>query len=145
MKQTGNEESVRRQLLALAQMPKNELTEKWKDLFGKEPPNYGPVFMRKRLAYRVQELFYGGLSSDMLRAMLRNEDPVTAQAKKRGPRPGTIIVRMWHGEKHEVVIRTNGYEYNGQLYRSLSAVAKKITGAHWNGNRFFQLQEDSIG
>jgi len=142
MEQTGNEESVRRQLLALAQMSKNELTEKWKDLFGKEPPNYGPVFMRKRLAYRVQELFYGGLSSDMLRAMLRSEDPVTTQTKKRGPRPGTIIVRIWHGEKYEVTIRNNGYEYNGQLYRSLTAIAYQITGAHWNGKRFFQLTEE---
>ena len=142
MEQTGNEESVRRQLLALVEMSKNELIEKWKDLFGKEPPNYGPVFMRKRLAYRVQELFYGGLSSDMLRAMLRNEDPVTAQTKKRGPRPGTIIVRIWHGEKYEVTIRNNGYEYNGQLYRSLTAIAYQITGAHWNGKRFFQLTEE---
>lgn len=142
MEQTGNEESVRRQLLALAQMSKNELTEKWKDLFGKEPPNYGPVFMRKRLAYRVQELFYGELSSDMLRAMLRSEDPVTTQTKKRGPRPGTIIVRIWHGEKYEVTIRNNGYEYNGQLYRSLTAIAYQITGAHWNGKRFFQLTEE---
>ncbi len=138
-----NQESVRRQLLALAQMSKTELAEKWKDLFGREPPNYGPVFMRKRLAFRVQELFYGGLSPDLLKAMLRNGgDPVAAQAKKRGPRPGTIIVRMWHGEKHEVVIRANGYEYNGRLYRSLTAVARKITGAHWNGKRFFQLTED---
>jgi len=139
----GNQESVRRQLLALAQMSKPELAEKWQDLFGKEAPNYGTVFMRKRLAFRVQELFYGGLSRDLLKAMLRNGgDPVAAQAKKRGPRPGTIIVRMWHGERHEVVIRTNGFEYNGQLYRSLTAVARKITGAHWNGKRFFQLTED---
>ena len=142
MESTETQNSVRRQLLALAQMSKNELIEKWKDLFGKEPPNYGPVFMRKRLAFRVQKLFYGGLSPDLLHAILRNEDPVTTQEKKRGPRPGTIIVRMWHGEKHEVTIRNNGYEYNGQLYRSLSAVAKTITGAHWNGNRFFQLKED---
>lgn len=142
MEQTENEESVRRQLLALAQMSKNELIEKWKDLFGKEPPSYGPVFMRKRLAHRVQELFYGGLSSDMLRAILRNEDPVATQTKKHGPRPGTIIVRMWHGERHEVTIRNNGYEYNGQLYRSLTAVAYQITGAHWNGKRFFQLKEN---
>lgn len=142
MESTETQNSVRRQLLALAQMSKNELIEKWKDLFGKEPPNYGPVFMRKRLAFRVQELFYGGLSPDLLHAILRNEDPVAAQTKKRGPRPGTIIVRMWHGERHEVTIRNNGYEYNGQLYRSLSAVAKTITGAHWNGKRFFQLTEE---
>lgn len=138
-----NQESVRRQLLALAQMSKPQLTEKWQDLFAREPPNYGTVFMRHRLAHRIQELFYGGLSQDLLKAMLRDGgDPVAAQAKKRGPRPGTIIVRVWHGEKHEVVIRTNGFEYNGQLYRSLTAVAKKITGAHWNGKRFFQLMED---
>ena len=142
MESNETQNSVRRQLLALAQMSKNELIEKWKDLFGKEPPSYGPVFMRKRLANRVQELFYGGLSPDMLRAILRNEDPVASQTKKRGPRPGTIIVRIWHGERYEVTIRNNGYEYNGQLYRSLTAVTYQITGAHWNGKRFFQLTDE---
>lgn len=137
-----NQESVRRQLLALSQMSKAELIEKWRDLYGKEPPSYGPVFMRHRLAYRIQELFYGGLSAELLLAIIKNDDPAASQTKKRGLRPGTVIVRMWHDVKHEVIIRTNGYEYQGQLYRSLSAVAKKITGAHWNGNRFFQLGED---
>ena len=84
----------------------------------------------------------GGLSAELLLAIIKNDDPAASQAKKRGLRPGTVIVRMWHDVKHEVTIRTNGYEYQGQLYRSLSAVAKKITGAHWNGKRFFQLGED---
>ena len=135
MEQNSTEISVQRQLLALAQMDKEELISKWKDLFGKNPPEYGPVFMRRRLAYRIQELFYGGLSEELKSQML---------ARKRTPsrnsgilKPGNWIIREWRDEKHEVIIRPNGVEYNGQLYRSLTAVAKKITGTHWNGKKFF--------
>ena len=70
MEQNSTEISVQRQLLALAQMDKEELISKWKDLFGKNPPEYGPVFMRRRLAYRIQELFYGGLSEELKSQML---------------------------------------------------------------------------
>lgn len=133
--ENNTEVSVQRQLLALAQMDKEELISKWKDLFGKNPPEYGPVFMRRRLAYRIQELFYGGLSEELKSQML---------ARKRTPsrnsgilKPGNWIIREWRDEKHEVIIRPNGVEYNGQLYRSLTAVAKKITGTHWNGKKFF--------
>lgn len=135
MEQNSTEISVQRQLLALAQMDKEELISKWKDLFGKNPPEYGPVFMRRRLAYRIQELFYGGLSEELKSQML---------ARKRTPsrnsgilKPGNRIIREWKDEKYEVIIRSNGVEYNGQLYRSLTAVAKKITGTHWNGKKFF--------
>ena len=135
MEQNSTEISVQRQLLALAQMDKEELISKWKDLFGKNPPEYGPVFMRRRLAYRIQELFYGGLSEELKSQML---------ARKRTPsrnsgilKTGNRIIREWKDEKYEVIIRSNGVEYNGQLYRSLTAVAKKITGTHWNGKKFF--------
>jgi len=142
MTKPEDQNAVRRQLLSLADLSREELTEKWKDLFGRTPPNYGTLFMRKRLAWRIQELFYGGIPDALRRALVRGDGDPLRKPTKRRMRPGTILIRMWHGDRHEVTIRQNGFEYQGQLYRSLSAVAKKITGAHWNGNRFFQLTED---
>ena len=72
-KQNENNESVRRQLLALGQMTQEEMIEKWKDLFGVQPPQYGRVFMRKRLAHRIQELFYGGLPEMLKTQMLEQK------------------------------------------------------------------------
>ena len=133
--ENNTEVSVQRQLLALAQMDKEELISKWKDLFGKNPPEYGPVFMRRRLAYRIQELFYGGLP-EMLKTQMLEQKKL--QKRNAGIfKPGNRIIREWHGAAHEVIIRNNGVEYQGVIYRSLTAVAKKITGAHWNGKTFF--------
>ena len=141
MTKTEDRDAVRRQLLSLTGLTREELTEKWKDLFGRNPPNYGTLLMRKRLAWRIQELFYGGIPEPLQRVFRSSGDPLQAKPG-RSLRPGTILVRLWHGARHEVTIRQNGFEYQGQLYRSLSAVAKKITGSHWNGRRFFQLKEE---
>ena len=136
--ENNTEVSVQRQLLALAQMDKEELISKWKDLFGKNPPEYGPVFMRRRLAYRIQELFYGGLP-EMLKTQMLEQKKL--QKRNAGIfKPGNRIIREWHGAAHEVIIRNNGVEYQGVIYRSLTAVAKKITGAHWNGKTFFGVK-----
>ena len=138
MQNDCKEVSVQRQLLALAQMDKEELISKWKDLFGRNPPEYGPVFMRRRLAYRIQELFYGGLSEEFKRQILMQ---IKHPPRKTGLlKLGNRIIREWHGVKYEVVIRPNGVEYQGELYRSLTAVAKKITGTHWNGKVFFGVK-----
>jgi len=141
MTKTEDQDAVRRQLLSLGTLTREELTEKWKDLFGRTPPNYGTLFMRKRLAWRIQELFYGGIPESLQRVLHGDGDPLKSRPG-RSMRPGTILVRMWHGARHEVTIRQNGFEYQGQLYRSLSSVATKITGSHWNGRRFFQITED---
>jgi len=138
MNSQNTTESVRRQLLSLEQMTQKELVEKWKDLFGSQPPEYGRVFMRKRLAYRIQELFYGGLPAELKTQILELKG-----MKKRNAGPmkvGNHLIREWHGEKHEVVIRSNGIEYRGSIYRSLTAVAKVITGVHWNGKNFFGIK-----
>ena len=132
------EDSVQRQLLSLAQMDKEELVIKWRELFGKNPPEYGPVFMRRRLAHRIQELFYGGLSDAIKDRMLSQKR--SASRNTGLLKPGNRIIREWHGERYEVIIRQNGVEFNGQLYRSLTAVAKKITGTHWNGKIFFGVK-----
>lgn len=136
-KQTSKDESVRRQLLAIANMSRPELCEKWRDLYGNEPPNSSREFLRRRLSYRVQELFYGGLETE-LHAVLTSDAP-KAKPKKTLLRDGAKLFRDWHGTRYEVTVRGNKYEYNGTLYRSLSGVAKAITGVLWNGKTFFGI------
>ncbi len=145
-----NRTSVLRQLQAIQRMPIEELHEKWLDLYGTEPPGYGPVFMKKRLAFRVQELFYGGMPEDAQRKLKYYMDieagKLSAKEKAGLPNkthtgnvlPGTRLIRHWHGNKYEVIVREQGYEYEGQIYRSLSAIATKITGTKWNGITFFK-------
>lgn len=99
------DESVRRQLLALAGMSRPQLCDKWRDLYGAEPPNSSREFLRRRLAYRVQELFYGGLDP-MLKTMLTPE--ATPSRKKVADLPdGAKISREWHGKRYEVTFRGN--------------------------------------
>lgn len=136
--QNSKDESVRRQLLALANMSRSELCEKWRDLYGNEPPNSSKEFLCRRLSYRVQELFYGGLDAD-LQVVLTSDAP-KARPKKSVLRDGAKIFRDWHGTRYEVTVRGNKYEYNGTLYRSLSGVAKAITGVLWNGKTFFGME-----
>ena len=143
--------SVLRQLATLETMTMAQLHEQWRDLYGGEPPHYKRQFLIKRLAYRVQELFYGGLS-ESAKAHLRHVaqgDPVARVARRvsGNPRskadilPGTRFVRIWKARRHEVLAHPNGFEYDGRMFRSLSAVAREITGTRWNGRLFFGLKK----
>lgn len=132
--QTG----VRTQLFQLQSMDMDDLVHKWRELFHTEPPDYGVVFMRRRLSYRIQELVYGGLSEET-KARIGAIDTKIAR-KNDCLRSGTRIVREYHNKKHEVIVREGGYEYEGMLYSSLSAVARKISGYNRNGYTFFGLE-----
>ena len=92
---------------------------------------------------KLQENAFGGLSKAILRKLQTSAPTDALAAKKRRPRPsfkpGTRLVREWHGVTHTVVILADGVEWRGQRYRSLSVVAREITGAHWSGPRFFGL------
>ena len=144
--------SVLRQLAVLQNLNLEQLQEKWLDLYGSKPPNYKKQFLIKRLAYRIQELYYGGLSESAklhLANVAANDPMVTLLKKKRAINkeddsilPGTRFVRIWKGRRYEVIVRENGFEFEGKIYRSVSAVASKITGAHWNGKVFFGLKPE---
>lgn len=137
--QNATDESVRRQLLALAGMSRPQLCDKWRDLYGTEPPNSSREFLRRRLAYRVQELFYGGLDPELKTRL--TPDAIPSRKKVADLPEGAKISREWHGNRYEVTIRGNKYEYEGRLYRSLSGIAKAITGSLWNGREFFGLRK----
>ena len=153
MPDNRNRTSVLRQLTALKKMTRGELDDKWRDLYGTEPPDFSRKFIQKRLAYRIQELFYGGLSQGAKNklARLAKNDPVAMLQEKnttvKAPNEtgkicaGTRFVREWNDKKYEVTAKEKGFEYNGKLYRSLSAIATEITGARWSGNLFFGLRK----
>lgn len=141
--------SVLRQLAALQKMKLPELQEKWRDLYGTEPPHFKSSFLKKRLAYRIQELFYGGISmktqkqiaeiaaSDPLLGSCEKKEQVRQNANNGKILPGTRFIRYWNGENYEVTARENGFEFKGKMYRSLTSVATEITGTKWNGKLFF--------
>ena len=144
------EPTVLRQLTELQDMPHAALKERWRGLYGTEPPAYKRVHMIRRLAYRIQELAYGGLPDDTKAELERiaEEDErhrQLARAQRRKSKtthalPGTRLVREWNGQRYEVTAVEGGFEYAGRKYRSLSAIAKVITGAHWSGPQFFGLR-----
>ena len=147
--------SVLRQLATLNAMTLEQLREKWLDLYGSDPPPYKKQFLIKRLAYRIQELYYGGLSEGAKAhlSQVAQEDPMARvdvgvsekRQSKNGILPGTRFVRIWKDRRYEVLAQENGFEYDGRIFRSLSAVAREITGTRWNGRLFFGLKKNNQG
>lgn len=149
------------EIAALARMSLCELRAKYGDLFGGRPSRSGHRrFLVRRIAWRMQELAYGGLSDEAgrrLEELAAETDPLRRYAlrKKEGPgpgrsgarrrpdrrlpRPGAVLTRRYAGRVVSVTILEKGFEFEGRTYRSLSAVAQEVTGAHWNGFLFFNL------
>lgn len=140
-------DTVLSQLAALKGAPAPALRAKWRELFDTEPPAYNRRFLESRLAYRIQELAYGGLSRETLerlRAMAKQYASQDTAGRKTRPayRPitGTRLIREWQGVEHCVTVRAEDFEYLGRPYKSLSSVARAITGTKWNGWVFFGLK-----
>ena len=137
-------DTVLAQLAALKTAPIGALKQKWRDLFETEPPPYNRRFLEHRLAYRIQELAYGGLKPETIKRLkaiaedLDGGDPTRRRrpAKDR-PIAGTRLIREYQGVEHCVTVRDEDFEYQGRPYKSLSAIARAITGTRWNGLALF--------
>jgi hypothetical protein len=134
-------------IAALKTMPAPQLKNQWRELFETEPPPYNRRFLESRLAYRIQELAYGGLKPETvkrLEALGEQLDGGRIDVRKRKaderPVSGTRLIREFQGIEHCVTVRDNDYEYQGRPYKSLSAIARAITGTRWNGWKFFGLK-----
>ena len=134
-------------LAALQTLPTEELKQQWRELFGKEPPPFNRPYLQSRLAYRVQELAYGGLKPETrarLEALGEQLDGGNVVLRRiRGddkPVASTRLVREHGGVEHTVTVLQDGYEWQGRPHRSLSAIARAITGTRWNGWAFFGLK-----
>jgi hypothetical protein len=140
-------DSVLARLAALNSLPIPALKQQWRDLFETEPPPYNRRFLEHRLAYRIQELAYGGLKPETIKRLkaiaedLDGGDPARRrQPAKDRPISGTRLIREYQGVEHCVTVQDDGYEYSGRPYQSLSAIARAITGTRWNGWTFFGLK-----
>jgi hypothetical protein len=137
-------DTVLAQIAALKARSIPELRDMWRELFGKEPPILGRRHLEDRLAYRVQELHFGGPSERARRkldALADQLEPKAARRRDPGrPIAGTQLRREWKGVEHIVTVREHDFEYNGRPYRSLSAIAREIAGSRWNGWLFFGLR-----
>ena len=137
--------SVLPRLAALKTADIAELKRQWRELCGTEPPPYNRKFLESRLAYRIQELAYGGLKPETVARLealgeqLDGGNVVLRRIRAGEDRPvaGTRLVREWQGVQHTVTVLADGFEYEGRPYRSLSAIARAITGTRWNGWAFF--------
>jgi hypothetical protein len=122
----------------------------WKAATGKKAPPHLPKHLLLRLlAYRVQADVFGDLDKATVRFLDRVADGGTkvsvavALQQSRALKPGTQLRREWQGALHSVVVIEHGFAWNGTTYRSLSEVARAITGTRWNGPRFFGLRQAS--
>ena len=145
-------EPILARLAALKAMSVNELKTEWQALFDAPAPNNSRTFLEGRLAYRIQELTYGGPDKQTRRLLDLLADEVegtltrkTQIADPRNPVVGTKLIREWDGVAHTVTVLREGFDWDGRRYKSLSAVARAITGTRWNGYRFFGLRERKRG
>ena len=146
--------SAQQEIARLQPLTAAELHGKYQELFGESPRSRHKAYLVRRIAWRLQALAEGDLSERARRraaelacdADLRISAPAAPQrpgAAERShrhlPAPGTILARPYRGRTIEVTVLAQGFAYDGRVYRSLSAVAKAVTGKHWNGYHFFGL------
>ncbi|MDV7202425.1 DUF2924 domain-containing protein [Roseovarius sp. 10] len=144
-----HQDPIPARIAALPHTPIEKLKEQWRDLFGDTPPPFSRANLEHRLAYRIQELAYGGLDPNTKRILNSLADEAEGLVRRksltedpRNPVIGTTLVREWNGVAHHVTVQRSGYEWQGRTYRSLSGVARAISGTRWNGYRFFGLRSE---
>lgn len=110
----------------------------WKKVFGRLPPKYlSPQFMRRVLIWETQTRVLGGVS---VKTNRRLQQIASGKAQPATAKPGSHLIREWNGRTYQVEVVDDGYLMDGKAWRSLSAIARHITGAHWSGPRFFGIR-----
>jgi len=121
------------ELAALIALPDADLGNEWREVYRSEPPRLPPPLLRRGIAYRLQEKAFGRLAPKVARAI--------ASGGRAAPEvsPGTRLVREWNGRTIDVTATENGMVWEGRTYRSLTAIAREVTGTPWSGPRFFGI------
>ncbi len=153
-------ETMAKRIEILRALPLAELRKRYREAFdGKEAPTINPDYLWRKIAWRIQERELGGLSPEALARIEElksslDRDPAPSQDAAQGsavppsqddrkdrrlPAPGTFLRRMYKDRTIEVKVLAEGFEYEGRPFKSLSAVAKQVTGANWSGYLFFNL------
>jgi Protein of unknown function (DUF2924) len=142
----GGSEDLAHEVAQLLALDVPGLQRRWVTLFGAEAsPRLGRQLMIRAIAYRLQEKALGGLRPSTLRILDRVADGSASAESKRAPTrrasAGTLLIRQWHGISHRVTLLDNEVIYRGRRYKSLSEVARAITGTRWSGPLFFGLKQ----
>lgn len=139
-------ERLARELAGLPHLDRWELLERWRVLYGTAPPSHisRPILVRA-IAYRMQEQVFGGLKPATRRLLQRVAEEIRAgkpitSVQSPTLKPGTRLLREWNRTTHEVIVLEDGVLFRGKHHRSLSEVARLITGSRWSGPRFFGLR-----
>lgn len=130
------------ELDALASLSPAQLRDKWSGMDGATPPSVPPALLRRLVAQRLQERRHGTLPALVARELARiaSEGSETAPPHRNVElTPGTRLLREWNGQTISVEVLESGFAYGGRSWRSLSEIARHVTGAHWSGPRFFGL------
>lgn len=149
------------EIAGLGDIPRSALADRWQAIYGVVPPKGARrVLLERAIAWHVQAKVYGGLKKDVTRSLVKaaaekggkrkrswsasgdeasSSSDMPPPSRVGAPSPGARLVREWHGRTHVVDVTKDGYVWNGTAYRSLSVIARRITGAHWSGPRFFGL------
>jgi len=156
--------NVKAEIAALREMTPAQLREKYLEVFGEPTRTGNKAFLFKRIAWRIQSLAEGGISerarqravelardADIRTTMPRLPKTTPGAAERtvvgkvantgRAAIPGTVLARRYKDRMIEVTVLPKGFEWDGEVYRSLSAIAKAVTGSHWNGHLFFGLRD----
>ena len=134
-------------IAGLKTTPTADLKSQWRELFGTEPPPYSRTYLQSRLAYRIQELSLGGLKPQTIAHLEALGEALDGGKPEKRKVPaanrlitGTQLIREYQGVPHTVIVRDTDFVYEGRPYKSLSAIARAITGTRWNGLMFFGLK-----
>ena len=141
----GSEDAVAARLQALEGMTYDALRAEWRRLFrAQAPKRVSRDLLMLGVAWKIQEQAHGGLGAAAKRrladlAKTMEQDGDLARSRVARLKPGAKLIREWRGKTHTVIVLEDGFEWRGKRRRSLSVIAKLITGAHWSGPRFFGL------
>lgn len=134
------QERVAREIAGLARLDRQELVERWEKAFGRPPPRKtSRVLIEKALACEIQCKAFGGLPRRTRQALRNALSSDGVVPPRRALSPGARLIREWNGRTHQVEVIEGGFLWQGRTWRSLSRIAREITGTAWSGPRFFGL------
>jgi len=147
-----NHDPIPARLAALKTTSTPDLKQQWRELFASDPPPFNRRYLESRLAYRIQELTYGGLKPATVKRLEALGEQLDGGDRKKSriradltPIVGTRLIRDWQGTEHLITVTADGFDWQGRPYKSLSAIARAITGTRWNGWVFFGLKNHRRG
>lgn len=143
-------QSITARLAALPDLPMADLWALWDDHFPRRPGTWNRDYVISRIAYKMQENAHGGIDPDIRRKLHRLGESQSAFGKRRGSEmhlmPGTVLLREYNAQEYRVTVTPEGfYDLGGKLFKSLSAVARHITGCQWSGPAFFGVKPKGGG